>query len=672
MKKIFLPILLGILCFLFLLEAKSYAQGLGDTLLVYANPTGASIDAQITADQANNPPADRVYLLQQAGTLDTVYFYNASVNATYNLTIVGKPNPVTGMLPVIAPGFTTAGSSPGFFIGVTSNGKTLILKNLYISNMNINGVTTTTGQGPVRSSGDSVTILVNHCVFDGIGKIHYIYPNASYNKIIITNSEFRGQQNPTIGGGFLYYGLGLKTDTIIVKNCTMFCTDGRIFGETGYSPYFEFDHNTVFFDACLTGWASLDAPWTNAVITNNIFYGANCIGADTSAYLKQTYDGSFRGNHVIAVDSLNATVLALGYTEAERHVTIENNAYFWPNDLVSLLNQTKDDTGGAIVAPEWMTNLAKNMFSDKTNWPNLYEQNNVNADPGFNSAEVSQVVDSLEPYIADYWANGTSTHNWGLYLYSSPIEIYTLQGHTVPNDWASKQGYPVPEDLRYSNVSFQFAGTDGKALGDLNWFPEQVNATPPPVPTLVSPNGATGVVRNPSLTWNKSAGATGYIVEIASDSTFTTAIIDTSVTDTTVRIGRLLNADTKYYWHVAAKDNVFEGGVFSTDGTFTTGSGIDAVRQLDNGLPKAYALSQNYPNPFNPATLINYDLPKSGFVTLKVYNILGQEIATLQAGFQKAGSYKIDFDGSELASGIYLYKLQANGFSKTMKMVLMK
>ncbi|MHB8580486.1 MAG: T9SS type A sorting domain-containing protein, partial [Ignavibacteriaceae bacterium] len=62
----------------------------------------------------------------------------------------------------------------------------------------------------------------------------------------------------------------------------------------------------------------------------------------------------------------------------------------------------------------------------------------------------------------------------------------------------------------------------------------------------------------------------------------------------------------------------------------------------------------------------------SSFISLKVYNILGQEVATLYTGFQKAGSYKVDFNASKLASGIYLYSLQADGFTKTMKMVLMK
>ncbi len=89
-------------------------------------------------------------------------------------------------------------------------------------------------------------------------------------------------------------------------------------------------------------------------------------------------------------------------------------------------------------------------------------------------------------------------------------------------------------------------------------------------------------------------------------------------------------------------------------------------------LPEVFSLSQNYPNPFNPSTIINYSIPKGGFVSLKVYNILGQLVKTLYRGYQKAGSYKINFVASELLSGVYFYRLQMNSFAETRKMLLLK
>jgi hypothetical protein len=89
-------------------------------------------------------------------------------------------------------------------------------------------------------------------------------------------------------------------------------------------------------------------------------------------------------------------------------------------------------------------------------------------------------------------------------------------------------------------------------------------------------------------------------------------------------------------------------------------------------LPKVYTLYPAYPNPFNPATTISFDLPKSSKVTLKVFNILGEEVATLVSDRLSAGSHSYKWDASSLASGVYMYRLQAGNYVETKKMVLMK
>ncbi|MFA6980345.1 MAG: T9SS type A sorting domain-containing protein [Ignavibacteriaceae bacterium] len=91
-----------------------------------------------------------------------------------------------------------------------------------------------------------------------------------------------------------------------------------------------------------------------------------------------------------------------------------------------------------------------------------------------------------------------------------------------------------------------------------------------------------------------------------------------------------------------------------------------------NRLPSAYTLQQNYPNPFNPTTNIEFQIPQSGFVTLKVFDVLGREITTLVNEEQKAGSYSVQFNAAKLASGMYFYKLQAGNNIETKRMLLMK
>ncbi|MDR3628072.1 MAG: T9SS type A sorting domain-containing protein [Ignavibacteriaceae bacterium] len=99
---------------------------------------------------------------------------------------------------------------------------------------------------------------------------------------------------------------------------------------------------------------------------------------------------------------------------------------------------------------------------------------------------------------------------------------------------------------------------------------------------------------------------------------------------------------------------------------------IVSVKEISNNLPQKFDLLQNYPNPFNPTTIIEYQLPKGGFATLKIYDILGREVSTLVNGFRTQGKYSISFNASKLASGIYFYQLKSNGFSSIKKMILTK
>jgi hypothetical protein len=96
------------------------------------------------------------------------------------------------------------------------------------------------------------------------------------------------------------------------------------------------------------------------------------------------------------------------------------------------------------------------------------------------------------------------------------------------------------------------------------------------------------------------------------------------------------------------------------------------IRNLNTEVPKTYSLEQNYPNPFNPATKIKFALPKSGNINIRVYDILGNEVAEIYNGFGKAGYYEAQFDASNLASGVYFYKLTANDFNAVRKMLLIK
>ncbi|HLG33072.1 MAG TPA: T9SS type A sorting domain-containing protein, partial [Ignavibacteriaceae bacterium] len=94
--------------------------------------------------------------------------------------------------------------------------------------------------------------------------------------------------------------------------------------------------------------------------------------------------------------------------------------------------------------------------------------------------------------------------------------------------------------------------------------------------------------------------------------------------------------------------------------------------EVDVITPIEYVLEQNYPNPFNPNTTIKYSIPEDGFVKLAVYNLLGEEVTTLVNNTQKAGRYEVGFDGSELSSGVYIYRIETSNFTSSKKLMLMK
>jgi hypothetical protein len=99
---------------------------------------------------------------------------------------------------------------------------------------------------------------------------------------------------------------------------------------------------------------------------------------------------------------------------------------------------------------------------------------------------------------------------------------------------------------------------------------------------------------------------------------------------------------------------------------------IDGITSDRNVIPTAYKLNQNFPNPFNPSTVISYDLPKSGIVNVKIFNVLGQLVRTLVNQVQTAGSHQVTFNASSLSTGVYFYSLTVDNFTQVKKMMLIK
>jgi photosystem II stability/assembly factor-like uncharacterized protein len=261
---------------------------------------------------------------------------------------------------------------------------------------------------------------------------------------------------------------------------------------------------------------------------------------------------------------------------------------------------------------------------------------------------------------------------------SYKVQISTISNFGVITDSATvfTNSYSVPSGRLQSASAYFWRVSASNSFGTSGYstvFNFSTTVTPPPVPVLVSPaNNSNGQSTTPTLVWQAIAGATSFHVQISTLSNF--AVITDSGTvagnlnQRTVPAGRLGNGLT-YFWRVRAT-NTSGTGSFSSPWNFSTlPTGINLI---SSEIPKEFKLFNNYPNPFNPATKIRFNVPKSEFVTLKVYNSTGKIVSELISNNFTAGSYEIEWKASDLASGIYFYKLESASFTDTRRMMLVK
>jgi len=170
-----------------------------------------------------------------------------------------------------------------------------------------------------------------------------------------------------------------------------------------------------------------------------------------------------------------------------------------------------------------------------------------------------------------------------------------------------------------------------------------------------------------NFVWQRSVPSiTRYWFELATDSTFSLRVVDSTVVDTQRVHGGLSDGD--YWWRVRAA-NIEGWGPFSENRALHVK--ITGVAPLET-LPVAIALDQNYPNPFNPSTFIGFDLPRTGMVRLEIINPLGQIVHTLVNGVVAAGRHQVTFQAEGLPGGLYFYRLRYEQTVLVRKMVLLK
>lgn len=308
-----------------------------------------------------------------------------------------------------------------------------------------------------------------------------------------------------------------------------------------------------------------------------------------------------------------------------------------------------------------------------------------------------------------------------IYSYSSSFTRDSIAGSTLqlnnapPFNWADEtlevygiskcSDYPSDEKIKMSDIQIKVDSTyptitwtpanvatecgqhtnivsNSSAHGevDLYFHNSQITYFPPPV--LISPPIAGIQSITPSFTWQPVDGASSYRILVAtnpsalpSDPTAdgfvgSGGIIDTTTTGTSYIPTTNLNYSTTYYWEVDARGSGY--GLWSSVYYFFTTTSLTGVEHINIKVPTMFSLAQNYPNPFNPTTTISFNIPTKSFVTLKVFDLLGREVAAIVSEEMPAGSYTKQYNATNMSSGIYFCRLQVGTYTEMKKLIFLK
>jgi len=279
-----------------------------------------------------------------------------------------------------------------------------------------------------------------------------------------------------------------------------------------------------------------------------------------------------------------------------------------------------------------------------------------------------------EPPIWEY-SHSLGFSITGGYVYRGQ-NVPELAGKYIVGDYVSARVWAIEYDGINPATSNQittapgsitsFGQDENKELYLVSFNGKIYKFTPTVVPVELISFSAVAVENGVKLSWFTSTETNnaGFSIERSTDGINFEELIFIGGNGTTVSRNAYtyLDADAKsgtYYYRLKQID--FDGTVEYLQ-----------IVMVDLGTPRGFRLEQNYPNPFNPSTKISFQIPKNSFVTLKIIDLLGNEIATLINQEITAGSHKVDFDASQLSSGIYFYKLTVDNFTGMKKMTILK
>ncbi len=466
----------------------------------------------------------------------------------------------------------------------------------------------------------------------GTGLNGVVYSLVIFNNQLIAVGAFNNAGNNVASwNGTTWTGLGLGTNDTIYA-ATVYNNTLRVGGK--FTTAGGINCNRVAFWNG-TQWAAMG----NGV--NNTIYALTVFGADLIIGGQFTSAGTLPTSNRIVRYNSNGTWTNMGSG-------IDNNQVY---ALTMFNNQLYVGGSFSTIGGVTVNNLARWTGS---NW------NTVGS--GTNGNVRAFAIQGANLIIGGSFTNiGNSIATWN-------GTSFGLLANGITGGNATVRGITVWLNVLTAGGDFTTAGLNDVPASNVAGY-----GLVPVAPTLVSPaDGSVGISTTPALDWSDVANASTYGVQVSGNVNFTTTVVNvTGLAASTYTVGSgILSNNTTYFWRANAS-NGLGTSPYSLIRFFTTAlTGIINTQEI----PLTFNLYQNYPNPFNPVTKIRFDLPSNGngTVNLTVYDINGKAVTELLNTEYTAGKWEVDFNASNLASGVYYCKLNAGNFTALNKMILIK
>jgi hypothetical protein len=607
----------------------------GDTITIAGGAGNEGlIEATINGDTTagvGRTNVNRVYKLM-ANTIYTQFAGINIINPTGTLIIVGQHG---GTKPVI-----TLQGVNGVDPGMNLVQGSIKLDNIHMQNQftNDNGFNNNCWVGSTANKLPQ-SVSVNNCLFEFIQLDTFScdgYTDGA--KFKFTNSYFRNLFNVNQWWGGRVFYCKRPIDTVWVENCTI-TGGGLIFlQQSALCKFAYYNHNTIINS---NKYWQLNPYYLEGYWVNNLFINQNWVGED---YYNVATGGQDPDKGMLQ-GTIELDTLYIQSGSLKNHIMVQPeylNADSTINQSKLGIAQMKELVSNNI---QWTDTVALAPYYK--NIANKYGTDAVNGITGCALSYLTWTSPAAPPYrvvnIPGIWMNPRTAA-----FYDG-----THKDIVAKNNYVNVSVTTSTPAIASAAVVDQMALWDASQWGVAGLAANDIlhsayifgDYDPTTIPGIKTEDGS-GITKFTDLTEN-----------FAQTGTVKTSLIDG------LPIGSLIWNDGQNTSYQAANAQDRLTKVMQTRTNVTT---------LNTGIPSSYSLSQNYPNPFNPTTNIKYSITQQAQVSLKIFDVLGREVETLVNQNQKAGSYAVNFNASKLASGVYIYRIEAGDFVKSMKMMLIK